>query len=219
MMTKAVFIGSSVPVNGKYSTLALYNSTGTAFEYQYSAFTDEIKTNITTMSDKFLNASSFGGNKGKITLLRNFQIMGQTALTNGVTYNGSTIYNVGAQLQSQYPALFLTNGKYSGDEGPMNLSINFQFGFLCKNSSITIFKSYLEIRDTNNILLDVVYTQGVHDNSASTLNNALYYNLGPLKHIMKEGHQIRLITTYNLTAGNQAPYAMDSVFTIERNPL
>ena len=58
------------------------------------------------MSNKFLNASAFGGNKGKITLLRNFQIMGQTALTNGQTYNGSTIYDVGAQLYLQYPGLF-----------------------------------------------------------------------------------------------------------------
>jgi hypothetical protein len=32
--TKTVYIGSTTPVNGKYTTLALYNSTGTDFEYQ-----------------------------------------------------------------------------------------------------------------------------------------------------------------------------------------
>ena len=220
LRTNVLWVGSiTANANGRKSNINMYNSSGTGWETQSSAFTEAIKTNITTMSNKFLNASAFGGNKGKITLVRNFQIMGQTALTNGQTYNGSTIYDVGAQLYLQYPGLFFSNGEYTGDEGDMNVSISFQFGFLCKNSSITIFKSYLEIRDTNNDVLDTVYTQGVHYNSASTLNNALYYNLGPIKHIMKEGDQIRLVTTYNLTAGNQSPYAMDSVFTIERNPL
>ena len=219
LTSNVLWVGSTTAnANGRKSNINMYDALGN-WETQSSAFTEAIKTNITTMSNKFLNASAFGGNKGKITLLRNFQIMGQTALTNGQTYNGSTIYDVGAQLYLQYPGLFFSNGEYTGDEGDMNVSISFQFGFLCKNSSITIFKSYLEIRDTNNIVLDTVYTQGVHYNSASTLNNALYYNLGPIKHIMKEGDQIRLVTTYNLTAGNQGGYAMDSVFTIERNPL
>ena len=225
LSSNTVYIGSITPAGNGYKTnLNFLEASG--YATQSSAFTETLKTqigtnqtNITTLSNKFLNASAFGGNKGKITLVRNFQIMGQTALTNGQTYNGSTIYDVGAQLYLQYPGLFFSNGEYTGDEGDMNVSISFQFGFLCKNSSITIFKSYLEIRDTNNIVLDTVYTQGVHYNSASTLNNALYYNLGPIKHIMKEGDQIRLVTTYNLTAGNQGGYTMDSVFTIERNPL
>ena len=113
--------------------------------------------------------------------------MGQTSLANGTTYNNSTAYNVGAQLQPQYPGLFLTNGKYSGDEGDMNLSIYFEFGFLCKNSSIIIFKSYLSIIDTVGAFVDGGLQQGVHFNSGTTFNNTIHYNIGPFKHIILTG--------------------------------
>ena len=67
----------------------------------------------------------------------------------------------------------------------------------CKNSSIISFKSYLQVTDTNNALLDNTYTQGVHYNTSSIVNNMLYYNVGPLKHIISTGHQISLVTIFN----------------------
>ena len=101
----------------------------------------------------------------------------------------------------------------------MNFNITFQFGFLCKNSCITVFKCYISILDTNNIVLDACYTHGVHFNSGTTFNNIIYFNLGPLKHIISTGHQIMLITSYSFTTSNAGGYVMDSIFTIERNPL
>jgi hypothetical protein len=225
--SNVIWVGSGTAAgNGKYSNINMLDSGGQNWETQSSAFTETLKAqigtstaNVTTLNEKFATASSFGGSKGKITLSRNFQIMGQTSLANGTTYNNSTAYNVGAQLQSQYPALFLSNGKYSGSEGDMNLSIYFEFGFLCKNSSMIIFKSYLSILDTDGALIDNSLTQGFHYNSGTTFNNILYFSIPPLKHIIKTGHQIILNTTYQFTTGTQGGYAMDGKFTIERNPL
>jgi hypothetical protein len=226
MTANTLWVGASTAAaNGRKSNINMYDALGN-WETQSSAFTETLKTqigtnatNVTTLNEKFATASSFGGSRGKITLLKNFQIMGQTALNNGQTYNNSTAYNVGTQLYSQYPGLFFTNGKYSGDEGDMNFSISFELEFLCKNSSMIIFKSYLQILDTNGESIDNSLTQGVRFNSGTTFNNTIHYNIGPFKHIILTGHQIILNTTYQFTANTTAGVAMTSKFTIERNPL
>jgi hypothetical protein len=82
-----------------------------------------------------------------------------------------------------------------------------------------IFKSYLQILNTDGQGIDNSLTQGFHYNSGTTFNNILYFSIPPLKHIIKTGHQIILNTTYQFTTGNQGGYAMDGKFTIERNPL
>ena len=204
----------------------MLDAAGTTFEYQSSAFTETLKTqittnqtNITSLTNKFSNTSSFGSDKGKITLSKNFEIMGQTSLVNGQTYTGSGPYNVGLAFRNTglHNDLFDTTGRFIGVD--MNFSISFEFGFLCKNSSIIIFKSYIQIANTAGANLDNSLTQGFHYNSGTTFNNILYFSIPPLKHIIKAGHQIFLNTSYAFTAGTQSPYLMDAKFTIERNPL
>jgi hypothetical protein len=140
-LTSNVFWVGSDTVNPLYqrkSNINMYNSTGDVWETQSSAFTEDLKQSVLSSALR-LNVSSFGGNKGKIILTRRFQIMGQTSILNGATYNNTTNYNVGAQLNASYPTLFDVNGKFVGSQS-MNFTISFQLGFLCKNSSITIFK-------------------------------------------------------------------------------
>ena len=144
--------------------------------------------------------------------------MGQTSLNNAQTYNNTTAYNVGAQLNASYPTLFDVNGKFVGSEST-NLGITFELEFLCKNSSMIIFKSYLSIINTAGAFVDGGLQQGVHFNSGTTFNNTIHYNIGPFKHIILTGHQIMLNTTYQFTANTTAGVGMTSKFTIERNPL
>ena len=46
--TKIVYLGSQQSLNNKFSTLAFYNSTGTDYEYQHSAFTEDLKNKLLT---------------------------------------------------------------------------------------------------------------------------------------------------------------------------
>ena len=219
LITNTAWVGSSVAAgNGRKSNINMYDATG-AWETQSSAFTETLKSSITSTSAKFSNASSFGGNKGKITLSRNFEIMGQTSLANATTYNSGTSYNVGAQLNSSYPTIFDTNGKFNGSE-TMNFNISFELGFLCKTSSMKYFKSYIQILDTNGSPVDNTFTQGIDlISTGSTLHNVIYYSVGPFKHIILTGHQIILSTSYNFMTSNVGGYAMEGRITIERNPL
>ena len=220
LITNTVWVGSSVAAaNGRKSNINMLTSDGNNWETQSSAFTEILKSQIGTTSAKFTNASSFGVNKGKITLTRNFEIMGQTSLAIATTYNSGTSYNVGAQLNSSYPTIFDTNGKFNGSE-TMNFNISFELGFLCKTSSMKYFKSYIQILDTNGSPVDNTFTQGIDlISTGSTLHNVIYYNVGPFKHIITTGHQIMINTSYNFTTSNTGGYAMDSRITIERNPL
>ena len=52
--TNTVYIGAgTAAANGRKSNLLMLDATGNNYETQSSAFTEEIKTNITTMSNKF----------------------------------------------------------------------------------------------------------------------------------------------------------------------
>ena len=106
LITNTVWVGSSVAsANGRKSNINMLDASGNNWETQSSAFTETLKSSIITTSAKFTNASSFGVNKGKISLSRNFEIMGQTSLANATTYKSGTAYNDGAQLNSSYPGL------------------------------------------------------------------------------------------------------------------
>ena len=59
MMTPVLLIGSSTPwINGKYSNIGFYNSSGTEFEYQSSAFTEHLKSLITSTQNKTQHQST-----------------------------------------------------------------------------------------------------------------------------------------------------------------
>jgi hypothetical protein len=82
------------------------------------------------------------------------------------------------------------------------------------------FKSIINIQDTNGTGLDNTEVQGVHYRTSPTFNEAIYYKLGPLKHIISAGHRIILVTTYDFTTQTEgALTGMNGKFTIERNPL
>ena len=102
----------------------------------------------------------------------------------------------------------------------MNFSLSYELTFVCKNSTMRQFKSIINIQDTNGTGLDSTEVQGIHYRTATTFNEAIYYKLGPLKHIISAGHKIILVTTYDFTTGSEgALTGMNGNFTIERNPL
>jgi hypothetical protein len=217
MDSNSVTIGSNVAnANGQKSNIQMYAADGINLETQSSAFTETFKNNIAF-------ASIFGGNRGKRTIIRNFQIMGQSGTTLAVntTYNGGVNYNIGAQLNAIDPGLFNSSGKFTSPNDPkMNFSMYFELGFRCKNSTMRQFKSYIQIQDTNNVVIDNSYTQGIHYRTGQTFNEIIYYNVGPLKHIITTGHQIILSTTFDFTTGSEGNLTvMEAKFTIERNPL
>jgi hypothetical protein len=220
LWTNTVKIGNTIPINGKYANLQFKLNAGDNWETQSSAFTETIKNNI-------LNASAFGGNKGKITLIRNFEYIGgasgATTLIANTVYSGGFNFNIGRELYytSLYPTLFDITGKFIGAVEPtMNFSLYFELGFLCKNSAMRQFKSYIQIQNASNVVIDNSYTQGIHYRTAQTTDEVIYYNLGPLKHIISAGHQIILSTSFIFTTGSEgASTFLEGKFTIERNPL
>ena len=146
--------------------------------------------------------------------------VGTTTLVANTVYTGSTNYNIGAQLNTLYPDLFNSNGNFSAANSSMNFSINFELGFMCKNSTMRIFKSYLQIQNSSGVLLDNSYTQGIHYRTAQTFNEIVYYNVGPLKHIITQGQKLFISTTYDFTTGTEgALTVMEGKFVIERNPF
>ena len=102
----------------------------------------------------------------------------------------------------------------------MNRGLSFELGFMCKNSSMRQLKTYVQIQDTNGAVIENTYTQGIHYRTAQTFIKIIYYNVGPMKHIITQGHQIFISTTYDFTTGSEgALTVMEGKFVIERNPL
>ena len=220
--TNILYIGSGTPYanNNKYSNIAMLDSGGQNWEVQSSAFTEALKTNVLSIS----SSSAFGNNKGKITLARNFEWIGKasgtTTLTANTIYTGSFNFSIGHELYFTYPTLFGQDGRFLAGIGSMNFSLSFELTFVCKNSSMRYFKSLISVKDTNGTGLDNTEVQGVHYRTSPTFNEAIYYNVGPLKHIISAGHSIILVMSYDFTTGSEgASTAMYGTFTIERNPL
>jgi hypothetical protein len=144
-------------------------------------------------------------------------------LVANTVYSGGFNFNIGMELYytGLYPNLFSQAGRYIGGiEDKMNFSLSFELGFLTKNSTMRQFKSYIQVQDVNNVVIDNSYTQGIHYRTGQTFNEVIYYNLGPLKHIMSGGQRIILSTSFDFTTGSEgAQTIMEGKFTIERNPL
>ena len=201
-------------------------SDGTTWETQASAFTETLKTQIATTAAKFTDASAFGQNKGRITMLRGFDLIGRpagtTTLVANTVYTGSTNYNVGLNLQSLWSQYFAANGGFLTTEGPSqhNWSLSFEMGFMCKNSTMRVLKTYIQVQNSSGVVIENTYTQGIHYRTAQTFNEIIYYNVGPLKHIINQGDRIFISTTYDFTTGSEgALTVMEGKFVIERNPL
>ena len=203
----------------------MFNAAGTDWEIQSSAFTETLKTQITTTAAKFTNASAFGGNRGRITLLRGFDLIGRpfgtATLVANTLYSGTMNYNVGQNLQSLYPDLFLSNGGFLNLESPtQHWSLSFEMSFVCKNSSMRILRTYIQVQNSAGAMIENTYTQGIHYRTAQTFNEIVYYNVGPLKHIISQGDRIFISTTYDFTTGTEgASTVLQGKFVIERNPL
>lgn len=226
--TRATYIGSETvnPISGRKSNLLMLASDGTTWETQSSAFTETQKTQIATTAAKFTDASAFGQNKGRITMLRGFDLIGRPAGTStlvaNTVYTGTTNYNVGLNLQSLWSQYFAANGGFFTPEGPsqMNWSLSFELGFMCKNSTMRVLKTYIQVQNSAGNVIENTYTQGIHYRTAQTFNEIVYYNVGPLKHIISQGDRIFISTTYDFTTGSEgALTVMEGKFVIERNPL
>jgi hypothetical protein len=228
MDTRALYIGSETisPINGRKSNFLMLASDGTTWETQASAFTETLKTQISTTAAKFTDASAFGSNKGRIVMLRGFDLIGRpagtTTLVANTLYSGATNYNVGLNLQSLWSQYFAANGGFLTTEGPSqhNWSLSFEMGFMCKNSTMRVLKTYIQVQNSSGVVIENTYTQGIHYRTAQTFNEIVYYNVGPLKHIISQGDRIFISTTYDFTTGSEgALTVMEGKFVIERNPL
>ena len=152
----------------------MLNSAGTVWETQSSAFTESLKTQITTsttntatnttniatntnqiatINSKFSQAFGFGGSKGKIKFNANFDIIGSTIgtmfLANNTAYGPSYFtLNVGIYFRNAgYTSLFDTGGKMISNETIMNCNMNFEMEFLCKNSAVNRLRSKIIIKN------------------------------------------------------------------------
>ena len=102
----------------------------------------------------------------------------------------------------------------------MNWSLSFELGFMCKNSTMRVLKTYIQVQNSAGAMIENTYTQGIHYRTAQTFNEIVYYNVGPLKHIINQGDRIFISTTYDFTTGSEgALTVMEGKFVIERNPL
>ena len=115
-MTKAVYIGSDIPLHNYYTTVAFYNLTGTDWEYQHSAFTEQLKQDVLSHTSKTqyqsttANSTDFSsqikftnGNIGYINTLypNNFYIQSNLGSGNNIMMN-SGIANIFLQTESVY---------------------------------------------------------------------------------------------------------------------
>jgi hypothetical protein len=127
-MTPVLLIGSSTPwITGKYSNIGFYNSAGTEWEYQSSAFTDQLKSLITSTQNKTqyqsttVSSTNFSnqvnlpnGNVGVVnsTLPNNFYIQSNLAVGNDIVIN-SGLANTYLQSQNVYLGNLNASGRKS----------------------------------------------------------------------------------------------------------
>jgi hypothetical protein len=223
----------------------MLNSTGTVWETQSSAFTESLKTQITTsttntatnttniatntnqiatINSRFSQAFGFGGSKGKIKFNANFDILGSAIgtmfLANNTVYGPSFFtLNVGIYFRNAgYTDLFDASGKLISIDAIMNFNMTFEMEFLCKNSAVNRLRSKIVIRNVDSIEVDQTQFQGMQYNVPLTLNESIMYNVGPLKHLIDLGHSIYLVTEYDFTTQSEGTLTrMNGRFTIDRN--
>jgi hypothetical protein len=233
LVTNLVWIGSGTAnANGRKSNINMLDATGNNWETQSSAFTETLKAQITSSSssiiilnNKFSSAFNFGGSKGKISITRNFDIIGLSVstLSNSTLYIGENQYNVGLGFRNTglYNDLFDASGKFVSMEGFMNFNIIFEMEFKCRNSSLNQLLSRIIIKNDENIIITGAITlfQGYKYNTAQTFHEVVYYNVS-MKHIIDYGHYIYIETPFQFTTGTQgAITAMQGKITIERQVL
>jgi hypothetical protein len=216
---------------GFYSNLYFLDSGGNNWIAQSSAFTEAIKSDVANSKAKFTSASSFGSNKGKISLIKSFEIIGQAAgttqLLNSTAYIGGTNYNVGLAFRQTglYNSLFDSTGKYVALDGKGNFSLSCEIGFLCKNSSFKSLRSYIQLQTDEFVNIENSLTQGVFYRTAQTFNETIYYNVNLNKFFMDYGVSgspayIFLATNFDFTTGTEGTLTrMECKFTLERNVL
>jgi hypothetical protein len=228
LLCNNVRVGSSTinPATGFRSNLFFLDSGGNNYIAQSSAFTEAIKNDVATSKAKFSSAFGFGGSKGKITLTKNFEIIGQAAgttqLLTGAIYSGLTVYNVGLAFRSTglYNDLFDSTGKYVSMEGLMNFNISVEINFTCKNSTVKSFRSYIQINNDEGGIVENTPTQGIWYRTTQTFHDVICYRVGPFKHLIDYGHSILLITNYDFTTSSEATLTrLVAKLTIERNVL
>jgi hypothetical protein len=199
----------------------MLDATGNNYEYQSSAFTEAIKTNITTMSNKFSQQSSFG-TSGKITFLYyNFSFIGQnvTVLANNTPYVNSTLLDVGLVLRNSggYTSLFDTTGRLIAGSEAYNLNISVEIAVQTNTANVKSLRSYIQLKN-GAANLDNSLTQGVRYRTAQNFHDVIYYSTIPLKYLFPANslYSIILATTYDF-ATLTGPTACEVKFILERN--
>jgi hypothetical protein len=227
LSSNTVWIGGAVPAsNGRYSNINMLNSTGTAWETQSTAFTDTIRQEVATSTDKISKASTFGGSTGKISFYANFDLLGSaigtTSLLNNTVYGPSFFsLNVGIYFRNiGYTSLFDTDGKFISAEGKTNFSMSFEMQFLCKNTAVSTIISRLSIRSNPSLQIEGTQFQGLQYRTPFAFNENILYSVGPFKHFLDVGQYIYLITDYEFTTQSEGTQTrMNGRFTLDRNVL
>ena len=224
--TNTLYVGSgTVAANGKYSNLLMLDAGGQNWETQSSAFTEALKTQITTTSNKFSDSSSFGGsNIGKISFTQAYwwlQLpLNTTSINNFSTSIGSATRSVGEYFNAfGYSDYFNATGTYIYPT-PSNFNLTLEMEFNTK--TLTAFKelkSKIAIFSGITIIAETQY-QGYTYNNYNSNHYSIFYKVGPFKHIISSGQTILVFTQFNFQTGSDGTtLTMNGKFTIERNPL
>jgi hypothetical protein len=210
--TNLLRIGSTTQnANGFYSNILFsIDNTFTNFETQSSAFTETLKTQITTSTTNYTSintrlndARDFTVNVGVQT---GFNAIGRTSLANNTAYGtATTLLDVGVLLNSSYPTLFDSGGSYIG-ASPARYELLFYNEYLCLNSSVRQCRSRIRIYSSANTNSgswgDNSGFGGVDYQVNSTLNSAIIYNTAPFKFDFVTGHKIRVETVWMATTSS-----------------
>ena len=221
----------------------MYNSTGTGWETQSSAFTESLKTqvlnsstNYTTINTKFTDVSTFWNSTGKRKIFTSTNaIIGlpdplpATSSYSNLT-TGSSYYNVGILFYNGgLTDIFFSNGRYKLST-PMRFNISIELDFdsyiageppsgFGTSVPLKIMESRIRINDAG-AEIDGTMWSGLHLTGYIPSNKNIRYRL-TINCIFYYGYEIILQTYYDFTTGTSGYTGarMAGTFILERQVL
>jgi len=202
--SNVLWVGSSTAnANGRKSNINMYNATGTGWETQSSAFTEALKSQITTNQTNITalqNARTYAQTAIARITLTNAQIFGRNWPLNNSTVYGTLTNNLSLGLRlnlNGYSSYFNANGEWIYNGGAtQRVSIRFDGEFNSGATGITSVVSRIKI--TTSTGTDVIQSmkQGVRYNQGggNPINNILYWTTGEFVCELLSGYEILLET-------------------------
>jgi hypothetical protein len=239
LQSNIVWVGSGTAnANGRKSNINMYDATGTSWETQSSAFTETLKTQLISNTNKFTDASSFY-NRGKYkTAIVSNVVIGladplpqsknynnYTPTNNSNSFNASQYFSQSASLSS----IFDSSGKFSSST-PMRFNVSVEMEFDTHLNTIPsgttgvgikVLESRLRINNSVGSEIDGTYWQGLNLSGYISSNKYVRYRL-TINHIFYTGDQIILQSNYDFNTASSPSYVgarMTAMFILERQVL